>query len=126
MTIPNIVNVATIHAESVVGDLGTTLTTTLLTGEAEHVYKINVFRVTNVTDNDATVTADLEKAGTHKKIANELTVPANSSVDIIDKTNSFYLEETDLIRGGASAASTIEVCIFIRSTSRRVGGLTYG
>ena len=28
--------------------------------------------------------------------------------DIIDKTNSFYLEETDLIRGGASAASTIE------------------
>ena len=62
MAIPNIVNVATIHAESVVGDLGTTLTTTLLTGEAEHVYKINVFRVTNVTDNDATVTADLEKA----------------------------------------------------------------
>ena len=108
MAIPNIVNVATIHAESVVGDLGTTLTTTLLTGEAEHVYKINVFRVTNVTDTDATVTADLEKGGTHKKIANELTVPANSSVDIIDKTNSFYLEETDLIRGGASAASTIE------------------
>ena len=35
MAIPNIVNVATIHAESVVGDLGTTLTTTLLTGEAE-------------------------------------------------------------------------------------------
>ena len=37
-----------------------------------------------------------------------LTVPANSSVDVIDKTNSFYLQETDLIRGGASAASTIE------------------
>ena len=108
MAIPNIVNVATIHAETIVGDLSTTLTTTLVTGEAEHVYKINVFRVTNVTDNDATVTADIEKAGTHKKICNELTVPANSSVDIIDKTNSFYLEETDLIRGGASAASTIE------------------
>ena len=43
-----------------------------------------------------------------KKIANEVTVPANSSVDIIDKGNSFYLEETDLIRGGASAASTLE------------------
>ena len=48
------------------------------------------------------------KGGTHKKIANEVTVPANSSVDIIDKGNSFYLEETDLIRGGASAASTLE------------------
>ena len=111
MTIPNIVNVATIHAETIVGDLSTTLTTTLVTGEAEHVYKINVFRVTNVTDSDATVTADLEKGGTHKKIANEVTVPANSVVDVIDKTNSFYLEETDLIRGGASAGSTIDCVI---------------
>jgi len=108
MAIPNIVNVATIHAETIVGDLTTTLTTTLVTGEAEHVYKINVFRVTNVTDNDATCTIDMEKGGTHKKIANEITVPANSAVDIIDKGNSFYLEETDLIRGGASAASTLE------------------
>ena len=111
MAIPNIVNVATIHAESIVGYLTTTLTTTLITSEAEHVYKINVLRVTNVTDNDATCTIDLEKGGTHKKIANEVTVPANSSVDIIDKTNSFYLEETDLIRGGASAASTLEFVV---------------
>ena len=111
MTIPNIVNVATIHAESVVGDLGTTLTTTLLTGEAEHVYKINVFRVTNVTDNDATVTIDSEVSGTHKELADELTVPAHASVDVIDKNSSFYLQETDLIRGGASAASTLVVTI---------------
>ena len=60
MAIPNIVNVATIHAETIVGDLSTTLTTTLVTGEAEHVYKINVLRCTNVTDNDATVTIDIE------------------------------------------------------------------
>ena len=72
MAIPNIVNVATINAESAVGDLGTTLTTTLLTGESEQVYKINVIRVTNVTDNDATVTIDSEVSGTHKKLADEL------------------------------------------------------
>ena len=111
MTIPNIVNVATIHAETIVTVLTTTLTTTLVTGEAEHVYKINVFRVTNVTDNDATCTIDMEKGGTHKKIANEVTVPANSAVDVIDKGNSFYLEETDLIRGGASAADTIDCVV---------------
>ena len=29
----------------------------------------------------------------------------------IDKNSSFYLQETDLIRGGASAASTLEVTI---------------
>ena len=66
--------------------------------------KINLIRCSNITDNDATVTIDVEKGGTHKMIAIEITVPANSSVDIIDKNSSFYLEETDLIRGGASAA----------------------
>ena len=111
MAIPNIVNVATIHAETLVAVLTTTLTTTLATGEAEHVYKINVLRCTNITDNDATVTIDIEKGGTHKKIANEVTVPANSVVDVIDKTNSFYLEETDLIRGGASVADRIDCVI---------------
>ena len=44
MAIPNIVNVATIHAETLVTVLTTTLTTTLATAEAEHVYKINVLR----------------------------------------------------------------------------------
>jgi len=111
MTIPNLVSVATIHAETIVAVLTTTLTTTLVTGEAEHVYKINVLRCTNITDNDATVTVDIEKGGTHKKIANEITVPANSVVDIIDKNTSFYLEETDLIRGGASAGTTIDCVI---------------
>ena len=52
MAIPNIVNVATIHAETLVAVLTTTLTTTLATGEAEHVYKINVLRCTNITDSD--------------------------------------------------------------------------
>ena len=111
MTIPNLVSVATIHAETLVTVLTTTLTTTLATGEAEHVYKINVLRCTNITDNDATVTFDIEKGGTHKKIANEVTVPGNSVVDIIDKNTAVYLEETDLIRGGASAGTTIDCVI---------------
>jgi predicted secreted protein len=111
MAIPNIVNVATIHAVTEVSVLTTTLTTTLVTAAAEYANKINLIRCSNITDNDATVTIDVEKGGTHKMIANEITVPANSSVDIIDKNSSFYLEETDLIRGGASAGSTIDCVI---------------
>ena len=111
MAAPNIVDVATILGISYVADLSTTLTTTLITGAAENVNKINLIRVTNVTDNDATCTIDSEVSGAHKKLCNELAVPANSSVDVIDKNASFYLQETDLIRGGASAASTLEVTI---------------
>ena len=108
MAQPNIVSVSSILGTTQVGDLSTTLTTTLVTAASDKVLKINIFRITNVTDYDATVSLDVEVGGTHKKIANEVTVPANSVVDIVDKNSSFYLMETDLIRGGASAASTLE------------------
>ena len=108
MAQPNIVNVSSILGTSEVTVLTTTLTTTLVTAASDKVLKINIFRITNVTDNDATVTLDVEVGGTHKKIANEVTVPANSVFDIVDKNSSFYLMETDLIRGGASAGSTLE------------------
>ena len=42
MTAPNIVDVATILGISYVADLSTTLTTTLITGAAENVNKINL------------------------------------------------------------------------------------
>ena len=111
MAAPNIVSVATIKGLSFVAALTTTLTTTMVTCAAETVCKINVIRCTNITDNDATVTFDFDVAGTIVKIANEVTVPANSTVDIVDKNSSLYLQETDLLRGGASAGSTIDVIV---------------
>ena len=111
MAQPNIVNVSSILGTSEVKVLTTTLTTTLVTAASDKVLKMNLIRCTNITDNDATVDFDVEVSGTHKKIANEVTVPANSVVDIVDKTSSFYLMETDLLRGGASAGSTIDVLV---------------
>ena len=111
MAAPNIVNVTSIIGTTTVAELTTTLTTTLVTAAADKVNKINLIRVTNTTTSDATCTIDSEVSGTFTKLADELTVPANASVDIIDKNSSFYLQETDLIRGGASAASTLEVTI---------------
>ena len=102
---------SSIYGTTAVGVLTTTLTTTLVTAASDKVLKINVIRCTNITDNDATVTLDVEVSGTHKKIANEVTVPANSVVDIVDKNSSFYLQETDLLRGGASAGTTIDFMV---------------
>ena len=111
MAIPNIVSVSSIYGTTVVTVLTTTLTTTIVTAASEKVLKVNVVRCTNITDNDATVDFDVEVSGTHKKIANEVTVPANSVVDVVDKNSSFYLQETDLLRGGASAGTTIDVMV---------------
>ena len=111
MAVPNIVGVTSIIGTTEVAVLTTTLTTTLVTAASDKVLKMNLIRCTNITDNDATVDFDVEVSGTHKKIANEVTVPANSVVDIVDKNASFYLQETDLLRGGASAATTIDVMV---------------
>ena len=111
MAKPNIVSVAYIYGETHVTVLTTTLTTTLVTAAADEVYKINLIRCANITDDDATVTFDIEVSGTHKMLANEVTVPANSVVDVIDKNSSVYLQETDLIRGGASAGTTVDCVI---------------
>ena len=111
MAIPNIVSVSSIYGTTVNSVLTTTLTTTLVTAASDMVLKINLIRCANITDSDATVTFDQEKAGTIKLLANEVTVPANSVVDITDKNSSFYLEETDLIRGGASAGTAIDCII---------------
>ena len=111
MAIPNIVSVSSIYGTTAVGVLTTTLTTTLVTAASDKVLKMNVIRCTNITDNDASVSLDVEVSGTHKKIANEVTVPANSVVDIVDKNSSFYLQETDLLRGGASAGTTIDFMV---------------
>ena len=111
MAIPNIVSVSSIYGTTVVSVLTTTLTTTLVTAASDKILKINLIRCTNITDSDATVTFDIEVSGTHKMLANEITVPANSVVDIIDKNSSVYLQETDLIRGGASSGSAIDCVI---------------
>ena len=111
MAQPNIVSVSSIYGTTYVAVLTTTLTTTLVTAASDKILKINLIRCTNITDSDATVTFDIEVSGTHKMLANEITVPANSVVDIIDKNSSVYLQETDLIRGGASSGSAIDCVI---------------
>ena len=111
MAIPNIVSVSSIYGTTVVSVLTTTLTTTQVTAASNKVHKINLIRCANITDSDATVTFDIEVSGTHKMLANEITIPANSAVDIIDKNSSVYLQETDLIRGGASAGTTVDCVI---------------
>jgi len=111
MAIPNIVSVSSIYGTTEVSILTTTLTTTLVTAASDKLLKINLIRCSNYTDSDTKVTFDIEVSGTHLTLANEVGVAANSVVDIIDKNSSVYLQETDLIRGGASSGTTIDCTI---------------
>ena len=122
MANPNIVNVSSI----VGGNAGwalthTSLTATLLTVAADVIVKINSLIVTNIHGtNAATVSIEINGIGTgavgvtlaanlstQVRIASTMNVPADDSLVLIDKP--IYLMEADVLRGGASAASTLEL-----------------
>lgn len=114
MAAPNIVNVSTITGKTTGAALGTTLTTSLLANSASSgkVFKINAIIVANVDGtNAANVTMDHYDGSNAYKIASTISVPADSTVVLLDKTASIYLEEGQSIRGGAGTASDLEVII---------------
>jgi hypothetical protein len=118
MAAPNIVNVTTITGKTTYAALTTTLNTVLLANSAASgkVFKVNSIMVSNVDGtNAADVTIDINTSaagsGTSYALANTIAVPADATLSVIDKTNSFYLEEDKSIIGGASANSDLEVVI---------------
>ena len=120
MANPNIVNVTSILGETVQAALTATLTTELIAAPTTgHVYKINSILVANI---DGTSAADAsifitKSGGSPVAIANTISVPADATLSVIDKANSFYLEEGDNIEGGASAAGDLVVTISYENIS---------
>jgi hypothetical protein len=118
MANPNIVNVTSILGETTYAALTTTLTTVLLANSAASgkVYKVNSIMVANVDGtNAADVTVDINTAagggGTSYALASTISVPADATLNLIDKNSSFYLMEDKSIVGGASANGDLEIII---------------
>ena len=118
MANPNIVSVNSIFGNTTGIALTTTLTTVLLANAAASgkVFKIESIMVANVDGtNAADVTIDWNTnaggTGTSFALAATISVPADATLSLIDKTNSFYLMENQSIIGGASANSDLEVVI---------------
>ena len=108
MAAPNIVNVATILGKTV-GLAVTTSATAIITGGANKVTKVNALYVSNIDGtNNADITVIFYNADntTSYHIAKTVTVPADSTIDVL--TKAIYLEEGDELRLTASADSDIE------------------
>ena len=105
MANPNLVNVTSIYANSINGALTTTVTTDLLTCASDKLIKINSIIVANIDGtNAATVTMGVIKSGGSVVLfASTISVPADATLVLIDKNSGIYLEEGDILEGGASA-----------------------
>jgi hypothetical protein len=117
MANPNIVNVTTIYGNSSQTALSSTSVFSIASNAASSgkVYKINSIVVANV---DGTSAADVTVniysnatagSGTAFAIASTISVPADASLIVTDKTTSFYLLENQSIGAIASAANDLVV-----------------
>jgi hypothetical protein len=116
MANPNIVNVAAIYGNTSSTSLSTTSATSLVSNAASSgkIYKINSIVVANV---DGTTAADITinvysaaaLGGTAFPIASTISVPADATLIVTDKTTSFYLLENQSIGATAGSASDLVV-----------------
>jgi hypothetical protein len=122
MANPNIVSVSSIYGGNAGWNLSNTTTATLLTVDAEKIVKINRITCANV---DGTNAADLNLyvdgmgsgasgvtttgADATVYLAKTVSVPADSTLVVSD--TPIYLMEGDVLKGGASAASDLDLFI---------------
>jgi len=122
MANPNIVSVATIEGGNLGWNLPASTTATFVEVSSNYIMKINRIVCANVdTSSAADVTLFVDGMGSGAAgvsatgadatiyLAKAITVPAKASLVILD--TPIYLMEGDLLKGGASAASDLDLFI---------------
>lgn len=117
MANPNIVNVSAIYGNSSQTSLSTTSVTSIVSNAASSgkVYKINMIVVANVDGSSAAdITINIYSnatagSGTAYAVASTISVPADASLIVSDKTTAFYLLENQSIGAIAGTASDLVV-----------------
>jgi hypothetical protein len=111
----NLLNVATVNGKTTGVSLTTTSATTILNNPASSskCLKVNTLNVSNYTASAALITVGWYNAanvgGTQFQIAGNITVPATSTLNVIDKSSQYYLDENQSLGATAGTANALIV-----------------
>lgn len=123
MANPNIVNATSIYVSTTyLIPTGTNATTwTSLTPSANAVTKIDSLTATNVTASPAVITISVNNAtgggGTAYRIAFQLSIPAYTSLMLVDKGNPLYIGEGQSVVATSGTNNAIELVASIQVLS---------
>lgn len=115
MAAPNLISATTINGKTVGVSLTTTAATVVISNAASSgkCLKINTLNVANYSAATAAITISWYNAaalgGTGFQVAAAITVPANSTINVIDKSSQYYLEENSSIGATAGTATALVV-----------------
>lgn len=113
MAAPNLIGATTINGKTTGSNLTTTSATTVLNNpeSSGKCLKVNTLNVANYGVSTALITIGYYSAanigGTQYQIVGNVTVPANSTLNVIDKTSQYYLEENQSLGATAGTANTL-------------------
>jgi hypothetical protein len=114
MATPNIVGVTDIRGNTVYIIPSTTSATvwTALTPATNVVNKVGNITATNVTSSAVAVTVSINSAtaggGTAYRLCYQISVPANASLIIVDKTTGFYVNDAQSVVVTSGTANALE------------------
>lgn len=115
MANPNIINATTIYGDNVSVSLTTTSATSILSNAASSgkIYKIESLIVANTTASAANITINVYSqaalGGTAYALCSTVSVPANASLIVIDKSTMLYLKENQSVGATAGTANALIV-----------------
>lgn len=115
MAAPNLIAATSIFGKTTGVSLTTTSATAILSNASDSgkCLKINTLNVANYGSSPATITINFNSGaslgGTNFAIVGVVSVPGGSTLNVIDKTSQYYLEENNSIGATASIANTLVV-----------------
>jgi hypothetical protein len=115
MAAPNIISATTINGKTTGANLTTTAATVVLNNASGSgkCLKVNTLNVANYGASAVAITIGYYNAanvgGTLFQLVGNVSVPGNSTLNVIDKTSQYYLEENSSL--GATAGSANSLCV---------------
>jgi hypothetical protein len=115
MAAPNLIGATTILGKTTGANLTTTTATTVLNNASDSgkCLKVNTLNVANYGASAANISIQWNNSanlgGTSFAIAGNISVPSGSTLNIIDKTSQYYLEENQSLGATAGMANTLIV-----------------
>lgn len=117
MAAPNLIGATTINGKTAGANLTSTSATTVLNNPASSgkCLKINTLNVSNYNSAAAMVSVAFftaaNSSGTPHQIVGGVVIPGNATLNVIDKTSQYYLEENSSLSAIANTANYLSVTV---------------
>ena len=108
MAAPNLLSTTTVTGKTAVAAL-TTVTSNVITNSSgsSTVDKLNNVILTNYTSSAVSANIMINRSSTLYYIGGAVAIPANSTLVLLGKDTSIYLEEGDVVQANVSANSSV-------------------